>query len=98
MPIVEGIRVLPSIALVRLHDPPARLALHVAAADVFAVASLQHLLGPGYVAAAAAEILAALVAGTAAVTLSAKEFVFPRLTIVVIEGNVNFEPGVKCEM
>jgi len=69
-------RILPlfSIALVRLYDPPARLAFHVAAADVLAVASLVDLLGPGHVAAAAAEVLASLVAGTAAVALSVKEF------------------------
>jgi len=65
-----------SIALVRLHDPPARLALHIAAADVFAVASLSDLLGPNDVPAATAEVLAALVTGTAAVALPVNWFFF----------------------
>lgn len=63
------------IALVRLHDPPACLALYVAAADVLAVASLSDLLGPRDVAAAAAKILAAFITGTAAVALPAN-FIF----------------------
>lgn len=66
------------IAFVRLHDPTTCFALDVATTDVLAVASFVDLFSPGYVATATAKVLAAFIAGTAAVALSAKEFFSPR--------------------
>lgn len=62
------------ITLVCLYDPSARLASHVTATDVLAVASLQDVLGPSNMTTSAAKISAALVTGTTAVTLSVKFF------------------------